>query len=134
MINNPIYKNDNAYHKMIEQIDKYWDKLFADPILVKTPTGEIWVQPQRTNNVLEQFFRNFKRDHRRTSGNNSITKKLQAMFDSTSAGQHASAAYALGEIAVTTRKEQRLINYPLLVASLRQHPKYARLKQLLSSF
>ena len=69
---------------MIEQIDKYWDKLFADPIILKTPNGKISVQPQRTNNLLEQFFRDFKRNHRRTSGNNSITKKLQTMFaDST---------------------------------------------------
>jgi negative regulator of replication initiation len=83
LVSNEIYKNDKAYHKMIEQIDKYWDKLFADPIILKTPNGEITIQPQRTNNILEQFFRNFKRDHRRTCGNNSIAKKLQTMFADT---------------------------------------------------
>ena len=61
-------------------------------------------------------------------------KKLQPMLESKDPRQRASGAYALGEIAITTRKEQNLINYPLLVASLRQHPKYSRLKQLLSSF
>lgn len=83
LVGNEIYKNDKPYHKMIEQIDKYWDKLFADPIILETPNGKITVQPQRTNNILEQFFRDFKRNHRRTSGNNSIAKKLQTMFADT---------------------------------------------------
>ena len=46
---------------MIAQIDKYWDKLFADPITVNTPIGQVTIQPQRTNNLLERFFRDFKR-------------------------------------------------------------------------
>ena len=83
LVNDKIYKGVKAYHKMIEQIDKYWGKLFADPIIMKTPNGDISVQPQRTNNILEQFFRDFKRNHRRTSGNNSISKKLQTMFADT---------------------------------------------------
>lgn len=29
-------KTDVAYQKMLEQIDKYWEKLFADPIQVQT--------------------------------------------------------------------------------------------------
>ena len=41
------------YKKMVKQIDKYWEKLFADPIMVTTANGEkILVQPQRTNNIL----------------------------------------------------------------------------------
>ena len=83
LVNDKIYKGVKAYHKMIEQIDKYWEKLFADPITLKTPNGEITVQPQRTNNILEQFFRGFKRNHRRTSGNSSMAKKLQTMFADT---------------------------------------------------
>jgi transposase-like protein len=83
LVNDKIYKDAKAYHKMIEQIDKYRDKLFADPIIMKTPNGKISVQPQRTNNILEQFFRDFKRSHRRTSGNKSIAKKLQTMFADT---------------------------------------------------
>ncbi|MCP4877949.1 MAG: hypothetical protein GY896_21040, partial [Gammaproteobacteria bacterium] len=50
-----------AYRKMVKQIDKYWDKLFADPIQVATKTGTVTLQPQRTNNILEQFFRYLKR-------------------------------------------------------------------------
>lgn len=47
--------------KMIEQIDTYWDKLFADSIPIHTEQGVVMVQPQRTNNILERFFRDFKR-------------------------------------------------------------------------
>jgi len=40
------YPQDRAAGKMIEQIDKYWEKLFADPITVQTPSGPILIQPQ----------------------------------------------------------------------------------------
>lgn len=83
LIGEQKYKKEKGYRKMIAQIDKYHEKLFADPITLKTPKGEILVQPQRTNNILEQFFRDFKRNHRRTSGNNSMAKKLQTMFADT---------------------------------------------------
>jgi hypothetical protein len=43
---------DNAYRKMIGLLDKYWDMLFCDPIVVHTETGKIIIQPQRTNNIL----------------------------------------------------------------------------------
>jgi len=66
------------YQKLIEQIDKFWDKLFADPITVHTSHGEMTVQPQRTNNILEQFFRRFKRRNRRKGGMTSMTKFLKA--------------------------------------------------------
>ena len=41
---------NNDYLKMIAQIDKYWEKLFADPITVQTQRGPTKVIPQRTNN------------------------------------------------------------------------------------
>lgn len=41
---------------MVKQIDKYWEKLFADPLQVNTPNGPVVMQPQRTNNILEHFF------------------------------------------------------------------------------
>jgi len=77
------YSQDSAYQKMIEQIDKYWEKLFADPIPVDTPQGKRTVQPQRTNNILERFFRDMKRGGRRKSGTNSMRKKLKAMLANT---------------------------------------------------
>jgi len=63
------YSQDQAAQKMIEQLDKYWEKLFADPITVQTPAGPVLLQPQRTNNILEQFLRSLKRAHRRRTGN-----------------------------------------------------------------
>jgi len=77
------YPQNPAAQKMIEQIDKYWEKLFADPITVQTPSGPIRIQPQRTNNILEQFFRGFKRAHRRRTGNASSRRMLQTILAET---------------------------------------------------
>lgn len=71
------------YQKLIDQIEKYRGKLFCDPIKLNLPEGESFIQPQRTNNILEQFFRGIRRAHRRTTGNNSMCKKLQSMFADT---------------------------------------------------
>jgi hypothetical protein len=79
---NPTYSN-SAYQKMIRQIDQYWPKLFAQPIVVETPQGKVRLQPQRTNNIMERFFRDLKRGHRRKSGNHSMGKTLQAMLADT---------------------------------------------------
>jgi hypothetical protein len=72
-----------AYRKMVKQIDKYWEKLFADPIQVAASTGTITLQPQRTNNILEQFFRDLKRSDRKRSGNHALTKTLKTMMAQT---------------------------------------------------
>ena len=54
---------DMASKKMVDQIDNYWDKLFADPIAVTNSNGEtIIIQPQRTNNIMERYFRNVKKN------------------------------------------------------------------------
>ena len=74
---------NTAYRKMVKQIDKYWDKLFADPIQVITPMGTVTLQPQRTNNILEQFFRDLKRSERKRSGNPTLTKTLIVMLAQT---------------------------------------------------
>ena len=71
---------DPLCRKMAAQIDKYGDKLFADPIVVETPTGSIIIYPQRTNNILEQFFRGFRRGERRKTGNDSLCRTLQTML------------------------------------------------------
>jgi len=77
------YTDQNHYKKMIAQIDKYWEKLFADPIVVDTPNGKVTIYPQRTNNIMERFFRDFKRGDRKKTGNISISKTLQAMLADT---------------------------------------------------
>jgi hypothetical protein len=74
---------DKLVHKMIKQIDKYGDKLFADPIEVDTPNGTMKIYPQRTNNILEQFFRGIRRGQRRKTGNDSMSRALQTMLADT---------------------------------------------------
>jgi hypothetical protein len=74
---------DKQYRKLLDQIDKYQDKLFCDPIAVHTPTGTITIQPQRTNNIMERFFRGIKRGYRRKTGNGSMGKTLKTMIADT---------------------------------------------------
>ena len=52
LCNDEMYSKQQDYKGMISQLDKYWDKLFCDPILVAGPQGPILVQPQRTNNGM----------------------------------------------------------------------------------
>ena len=77
------YSSNPGWKTMIKQIDKYWDKLFADPIAVQTSHGLRLIQPQRTNNILERFFRDFRRGVRRKTGRNSIGRFLQSMIADT---------------------------------------------------
>ena len=75
--------SDISYQKMVKQIDKYWDKLFADPIAVDTPAGTVMIQPQRTNNLMEQSFRFLKRDGRKKTGQKALSRTLVAMLADT---------------------------------------------------
>ncbi len=79
----PKLAADPLCMKMAEQIDRYWDKLFADPITVDTPNGPVTITPQRTNNILERFFRDQRHAHRRKTGNDSMGRALQAMLADT---------------------------------------------------
>ena len=72
-----------TYANMIAQLDKYWVKLFADPLPVITPEGVRYIQPQRTNNILERFFRGEKRRCRKKSGTASLSKVLKAALAET---------------------------------------------------
>jgi hypothetical protein len=77
-------KKNVDYKKMVKQIDKYWQKLFADPIMATTANGEkILIQPQRTNNILERFFRDVKRMYRSKAGTQSLNKVIKAMLADT---------------------------------------------------
>jgi hypothetical protein len=78
-----IYSSDRLCQKMADQIDKYGEKLFTSPISVSTPQGTIEVRPQRTNNILEQFFRGIKQSHRRRTGNSKMGRYLQTMLADT---------------------------------------------------
>lgn len=79
----PRLATDPLSRNMAKQIDKYDEKLFADPIETMTPNGPVTIYPQRTNNILEQFFRGVRRTHRRKSGNNSLHRVLQNMLADT---------------------------------------------------
>ena len=74
---------DKAYQKMIDQINKCWDMLFCDPIVVETKVGKIIIQPQRTNNILEQFFRTLMRTYRKKNGFQAMERALKAMLKDT---------------------------------------------------
>jgi len=74
---------DKAYAKVVAQLDKYWEKLFCDPIAVPAEHGTILIQPQRTNNILEQFFRNFMRGYRKKNGFQAVQRVLEAMSQDT---------------------------------------------------
>ncbi len=71
------------YKNMLKQTGKYWDKLFADPIKINTPEGQLMIQPQRTNNILERLFRDLKRGYRKKSGMSSLGKVIKAILSDT---------------------------------------------------
>ena len=77
------YSEHEDYQKLVEQIDTYSEKLFADPIVVETSAGRILVQPQRTNNILERFFRKLMRGYRKKNGFNSVERILKTMLPET---------------------------------------------------
>jgi len=77
---NEKFASDSLCCKMAEQIDKYLEQLFTDPIAVDTPSGPIILNPQRTNNILEHFFRELTRKNRRKTGNNSKQSMLKNML------------------------------------------------------
>jgi len=77
------YESTPHWQTLIGQIDKYNDKLFADPIPVRTAGRRLLIQPQRTNNLMERFFRDFRHGARRKSGHNRIGRLLQSMIADT---------------------------------------------------
>lgn len=76
-------EGNKKYKSFVAQIDKYWDKLFADPIEIVTKDGATTIQPQRTNNILEQLFRDFNYGNMRKTGCASKEKNLKAMVANT---------------------------------------------------
>jgi len=74
---------DKAYQRLIGKIDEYRVMLFCDPIVIETTVGKILIQPQRTNNLLEQFFRAFMRTYRKKNGFQAVTRVLKAMLEDT---------------------------------------------------
>ena len=79
----PDYSTTPVLQKMIQQIDYYGPKLFADTLVVSTPEGPRTIQPQRTNNILERFFRDLKRDCRHKTGCHSLGRTWRTLLPDT---------------------------------------------------
>jgi hypothetical protein len=79
----PDYASTPVFQKMVEQIEHYGQKLFAAPLVVSTPQGPRTIQPQRTNNIMERFFRDLKRDARRKTGAQALGRTLRTMLADT---------------------------------------------------
>jgi len=79
----PDFLTTPRFQKMIDQMDRYDPKLFAAPLVVSTPQGSRTLQPQRTNNIMERLFRDFKRDCRRKSGAQALGRTLRTMLADT---------------------------------------------------
>lgn len=78
--NNP----DIGYKKAIKQILKYWKMLFAKPVPVKRTDGTVeLVYPQRTNNLLEVFFREFLRAESKRTGMDTLSQRVLTMIAET---------------------------------------------------
>ena len=60
-----------------ERIEKYWDKLFADPLVVNVDGKEKFVFVHRTNNLVENHFRQLTYGYRRIHGNRSVKRNLE---------------------------------------------------------
>ena len=70
--------------KLVEPIDRHWDNLFREPLKVTIPGGSLRIiYPQRTNNIMEQFFRDCGRRERRRTGIDLSARRLNAMLPDT---------------------------------------------------
>jgi len=75
---------DLDYSKMVKQIKKYWNKLFTKPITVTTKVGQtVTILPQRTNNLMERFFREANRASRKRTGGKTLGHILTTMLADT---------------------------------------------------
>ena len=75
---------DPVYRKMLAQIKKYWDKLFTKPITVTSKSGQTTtIQPQRTNSLMERFFREINRGCRKRTGGKTMGRVLSTMLAET---------------------------------------------------
>lgn len=66
---------------VINQLEKYWDKIFANPITVMVEGKEKVIIPHRTNNTSEQFYRRIKQLFRRLHGRTNVSKDIDYLPD-----------------------------------------------------
>jgi len=63
--------------KVKERITEYGARLFADPIVVEVKGEKRYFFVHRTNNIMEQHFRQFNYSYRRIHGNRSVRRNLE---------------------------------------------------------
>ncbi len=75
---------DLGYKKMLAQIAKYKKRLFTNGIdVIDTEGNKQHIQPERTNNLLERFFREEKRGVRKKTGCKSVSRAFKTMLAET---------------------------------------------------
>ena len=79
LLADPALAAEPAFARMLAQIAGCSDRLFCDPLILRTPAGPRLVQPHRTNNILEQFFRSLNRDCRKRTGHQLTGNELDRM-------------------------------------------------------
>jgi hypothetical protein len=77
------FTTESRKKSFFHQLKKYWEQLFADPITVNMDGKKIIVTPQRTNNLMERFFRDFSRGIKRKSGCDNIARMIIGMVSDT---------------------------------------------------
>ena len=70
-------KLKSSFKNVKERIEKYWEKLFADPLVVHANGKENCLFVQRTNNIMEKHFRQLNYSYRRIHGNHSVRRNLE---------------------------------------------------------
>lgn len=81
--NSKNFNDKKFYQTILRQINKYYNKLFPEDIVVETKSGTKTIKPTRTHNKLEILFRKIKRHHKRKSGTNSMSKRFRTMLPAT---------------------------------------------------
>jgi hypothetical protein len=79
----PVLAPRREFRAMLAQIGTYRQRLFAEPIRVQTPQGPRTLQPQRTNNILERFFRSLNRQACKRTGRSVGQAYLNRMLPDT---------------------------------------------------
>jgi hypothetical protein len=67
----------SSFKNVKERVEKYWEKLFADPLVVRVNGQEKCLFVQRTNNIMEKHFRQLNYGYRRIHGNHSVRRNLE---------------------------------------------------------
>ncbi|MCD4697947.1 MAG: hypothetical protein K8S16_17120, partial [Bacteroidales bacterium] len=79
ILNSEVQKEKTQinFSPLTKQLEKYWDKIFVKPIIIKTYRGEEIIIPNRTNNICEQYYRSLKQLFRRLHGRKNVEKDLK---------------------------------------------------------